>query len=136
MTKGTYLILMKLPNCLKLNIGKQGLFKLHAGYYVYVGSAMGPGGLSKRINRHLKKTKKKHWHIGYLRPYTDIVQIWTNDSGKKLEHEFAQQLHKQEHSKMPVPGFGASDCTCKTHLFYFIEKPKLDAFLNRIKQIH
>jgi len=37
------------------------------GWYVYVGSALGPGGLAAKVGRHLGGRKMCRWHTAYLR---------------------------------------------------------------------
>ena len=41
-------------------------FEIRKGYYVYVGSAMGSGGVAARLKHHSKISKKLHWHLEYL----------------------------------------------------------------------
>lgn len=49
---GTYALLLKLDKQERITVGKLGTFDLPAGYYLYVGSALGPGGLRARLTRH------------------------------------------------------------------------------------
>ena len=51
---GTYALLLKLPKQGQLQVGALGTFAFQAGWYVYVGSAFGPGGLAARVGRHLR----------------------------------------------------------------------------------
>ncbi|MEC7562112.1 MAG: DUF123 domain-containing protein, partial [SAR324 cluster bacterium] len=59
----------------KINIGKQGGFLFPSGLLVYVGSALGAGGLRGRISHHLKINRKCHWHIDYLLQKMPVGQI-------------------------------------------------------------
>ncbi len=59
--KGVYLLVMELPKNTSVMVGKHRLVHFQKGYYVYVGSAL--NGLEQRIERHLRKQKKIHWHI-------------------------------------------------------------------------
>ncbi|WP_418654995.1 hypothetical protein [Anoxybacter fermentans] len=34
----------------------------------------------------------------------------------------------------PISGFGASDCSCPAHLFYFIYRPNMENLLYMIKE--
>jgi Uri superfamily endonuclease len=115
--KGTYLLVMELPKETTVMVGKQGLVHFQKGWYVYVGSAL--NGLTQRIQRHLRKDKKIHWHIDYLLPYTEIVDILYNDNSRRDECTISRLLEKKFTG---IPGFGCSDCTCKSHLFYGIPK--------------
>ena len=60
MSKGTYSLLICLPEEKEIVVGGRKA-SFPAGYYVYVGSAM--GGLDQRIRRHLSREKRKRWHI-------------------------------------------------------------------------
>jgi len=116
--KGTYCLLLKLKKS-KIKIGSLGLINFEKGYYIYIGSAL--NNFEKRIQRHLKKSKKKHWHIDYL----------TTNKNIKIEKVFCKKSEKREECKVakkikkigkPINNFGCSDCKCKSHLFK-INKP-------------
>ena len=119
--KGTYLLLLQLKRNRRIEIGRRKgsspiLFR--AGYYAYVGSAFGPGGLRSRIKRHLWKDKKPVWHIDYLREVAEPVEVWICGGERKMEREWADALIWMEGSQ-PVEGFGNTDDRgSKTHLFY------------------
>src|SRR5665647_2250805 len=66
--KGIYCLIFKNQDC-KFEIGKKVEFSFPAGFYIYVGSALGPGGL-KRVTRHINFSRNKdrspRWHVDYL----------------------------------------------------------------------
>ncbi|PNX47417.1 MAG: endonuclease [Thermoplasmata archaeon M11B2D] len=111
--KGAYLVVMKLDKDTLIQIGKRKVLGFTKGYYVYVGSAL--QGLNQRIRRHLRYEKKTHWHIDYLRPYTEVVAIFYKENIVKEECTIAQALQEYFGS---IPGFGCSDCSCESHLFF------------------
>jgi Uri superfamily endonuclease len=111
--KGTYLLVMTLPEDIAIRVGKQGLIKFQKGYYTYIGSAL--NGLEQRIQRHLRSQKKIHWHIDYLLPHMKIIEILYKENTQKDECRIA---HLFEESFSHVRGFGCSDCACQSHLFY------------------
>lgn len=117
--KGAYLLVFGLKNKERLKVGNLGERIFEKGFYVYVGSAM--NNLTKRINRHLRKNKKLKWHIDYLISKAKDLKIIPVRSFEKLECEIAKELFLI--SQKIIPGFGASDCKCKSHLFYFSENP-------------
>ncbi len=78
--KGSYLLWLFLPRGADLTIGKLGCHHFSRGWYLYCGSAFGPGGLRARIGHHLKHSDKKHWHIDYLKSKATSVR-----SGSVLE---------------------------------------------------
>ena len=110
---GSYILLIKLPEEKTINIGSRQRVRFHCGYYAYVGSAM--GGFKARLNRHLKRDKKPHWHIDYLLPEASITGIILCQTGERIECTIAQALSRRFES---IPGFGSSDCHCGSHLFF------------------
>ena len=118
--KGIYVIFMYISRDLNLRIGSLGAAVIQKGYYIYIGSAKGPGGLRARIERHLRKQKRIHWHIDYLTSTSEcniyaIVYALTN---KDLESVLSAKLLKEKKCFNPtIRGFGCSDKTSYTHLF-------------------
>lgn len=111
--KGDYLLLIRLSTAREITVGRLGTINFKPGGYVYVGSAL--GGLKNRIERHLRKERKFHWHIDYLLEYAHVDNILTIVTDKSLECDLAEFLGRHFDS---VPHFGSSDCKCKSHLFY------------------
>lgn len=115
--KGSYILLVKLANSRNISTGKLGYISFPRGFYAYIGSAM--KGLEARLARHLRKEKKLHWHIDYLLKEANIRDIILCPGGQKAECSLAQILAKEFQS---IPGFGSSDCKCKSHLYFGNEK--------------
>ncbi len=84
---------------------------------------MGPGGLAARIGRHYRRRKKRHWHIDYLRPVTRMEGVFFVADKLRREHIWAQRLGEAPLSGQPIKGFGATDCSCTAHLYYFAKYP-------------
>ena len=114
---GTYALLLECRQAGALRAGGLGRLHLDPGFYLYIGSAFGPGGLRSRLGRHAARVKKKHWHIDYLRPRTVLAGAWFSTSTTQLEHVWAARVAELSGAKVPFPGFGASDCRCASHLF-------------------
>jgi Uri superfamily endonuclease len=125
--KGAYILVIKLSNNQKIQIGKLGKIFFKKGFYVYIGSSM--NNLEKRINRHLNEDKKFHWHIDYLLKIAIILEIYLKKNTIKEECKIVNIFYKEKIEK--VIGFGCSDCNCKSHLFY----GKKDDILNLISKI-
>jgi len=117
--KGTYILILRLGKPARMRIGKLGVAEFNRGFYAYVGSSFGPGGLGGRINRHQKVKKPCHWHIDYLRRRCQLTDIWTMVSPVRREHDWARVLAETKGASIPIPGFGSSDCNCFSHLVYF-----------------
>jgi len=116
---GTYALLLELEQPAGITIGRLGTSFFPAGYYVYVGSALGSGGLAARLARHGRQNKKLHWHIDYFLVHARIVGIDTDDSGQRLECAWARTMLSRPGAQVVAPRFGASDCTCPSHLIYW-----------------
>jgi sugar fermentation stimulation protein A len=111
--RGAYLLLLRLPEARKVQIGRLGELQADAGWYIYVGSAM--AGLDARLRRHQRRRKKFHWHIDYLRQAAAEVVALPIRSSRRQECDLAADVAALYKSAMPR--FGASDCTCSSHLF-------------------
>ena len=68
---GVYALILEADRCLEVTVGKFGTLDVQPGYYAYIGSALGPGGLAARLKRHFSRDKLLRWHIDYL-----TVQLW------------------------------------------------------------
>jgi len=126
---GTYLLILRSNSKATIEVGKLGKILLKRGYYIYVGSAFGQGGLRARVSRHFRKDKPTHWHIDYLSKFLTPVAVWYTYHQKPLEHKWAKFLSNMR-TITPIPGFGCSDCSCQSHLFYYPKKPDL-VFLSK-----
>ena len=116
---GSYILILHVPDEIRITIGKLGPVTFRKGYYLYVGSAR--TNLQKRIERHLRKRKTFFWHIDYLRDRADRCTALPIRTQTPLEHEIARTLGNI--SDWQIPGFGCSDCSCTTHLFGMHNNP-------------
>jgi Uri superfamily endonuclease len=130
---GTYVLVLYLSHKAYLRVAHLGTHLFRAGYYCYVGSARGPGGLRARLSRHLRQQKKPHWHIDYLLPRAAVVEIWAAPSTERLECLCVQTLLSMPGAEIVVHGFGSSDCRCDTHLVYFSASPSVHDFRGRLR---
>lgn len=120
---GSYVLILYLPEAAFMPVGRLGERGFAAGFYLYVGSARGSGGLRSRLQRHLRQNKTAHWHIDHLRRRAEAVEAWFVESSEPLECRWGAILRAQPGLVIPVPGFGSSDCRCPAHLFYSAEPP-------------
>lgn len=116
----TYLLLIHLVEGVDLKIGNKGYREFKRGYYIYAGSGKRFG--FQRIIRHIKKSKKRKWHIDYLLEKGDIERIWIIFEEKINECKLSELL-SLEKGKILMRKFGSSDCKCASHLFYFKKNP-------------
>ncbi len=120
---GTYALVLVSAAARTIQVGKLGELAVEPGFYVYVGSAAGPGGLRARVARHLRDSKRIHWHIDYLRSVAAVEEVWFTTQAGGTEHRWANALGSMPGASVPLPGFGSSDCRCVSHLFYFSSRP-------------
>jgi Uri superfamily endonuclease len=132
-TPGSYVLIIGLSRDTPISVGRLGLFTFVEGFYCYSGSARGPGGLERRLARHLRQRKKPHWHIDYLLQHAAVVEIWKASSLERLECLSVQALLDLPGAHLPVPGFGSSDCTCGAHLVRPASQPSFGAFSARFR---
>jgi Uri superfamily endonuclease len=129
--KGSYLLVLHLESQQQVAVGRLGRFFFPPGYYVYVGSAQGPGGLLARLGRHLRAGKPLRWHIDYVRQRAAVYGIWAAAGPENREHCWARMLEDADIATVPAPGFGASDCRCTAHLFHFPQPPERIGLFDR-----
>ncbi len=118
---GAYVLQLWVPRSLFVTIGHLGQYQLPAGYYFYVGSARGPGGLRSRVGRHLRGGGPRRWHVDYVRTVAEVQDVFYTVTDKRLECVWSQSLQHLPRAFIPVPHFGSSDCTagCAAHLTAF-----------------
>lgn len=125
---GTYVLVLRSAVRRSVDVGRLGSLIVEPGYYAYVGSALGPGGLRARLGRHLRGRGRARWHIDYLRAHTEPVEAWYCRGPMRREHRWSGALLASLGVVIPLSGFGASDCRCESHLFFFARRPALRDF--------
>ena len=125
-TAAAYLLILWNRRRTVRRVGRLGRVEFEPGFYVYVGS----GGVSvlKRIQRHLRPSKPRRWHVdcltsgpGRMRPVDAYVLPGFS------ECPLAQRLGRR---LATVRGFGSSDCRCAGHLYYAPGLGSLQAAVN------
>ncbi|MFW5747916.1 MAG: DNA/RNA nuclease SfsA [bacterium] len=119
--RGVYLLVLEVLGSY-IRIGGLGDIDFTPGFYVYVGSAA--KNLSQRIARHMRLRKKLRWHIDYLRAASSSVRAYPIRTRRDLECRLASEIGALSDGN--IPGFGSSDCSCRSHLFYFKDNPLSD----------
>lgn len=132
--KGIYVLILSLNNDIDLRVGKIGTIEFRAGYYYYIGSALGQGGF-KRVIRHFRvasgENTTRKWHIDHLLPCSEVISAVLLPAYDRIECKAADAVAKL---CIPIPDFGCSDCECDTHLF-FCEKDITEAIISAGKEI-
>ena len=125
---GTYALILANDSVQVVTVGQLGPLILRPGWYVYVGSAQGPGGLAARVGRHIQIDKKRRRHIDYVRPHAELREVWFTYGTEQIECQWAQTFAAMPKAELPSPRFGASDCRCPSHLIWLPKRPSLAAF--------
>ena len=111
--KTSYQLLIDVTQPLRCAIGLLGIFDFAPGRYSSTGSAK--RNFEARIARHLRRNKALRWHIDYLlmAPGVRIIEV-------KRSRRDECALNRSVRGRIPVAGFGASDCRegCGAHLKY------------------
>jgi Uri superfamily endonuclease len=132
--KGTYILITSVAQARRLQVGSLGRFELIPGYYAYLGSAFGPGGLRARIAHHLASAAEPHWHVDYLLQIASPVEVWFTTGGRKLEQYWAEFLEAAPRFRVPIRRFGSSDYhrSRLSHLFYSRRRPSFRWFQHQM----
>lgn len=123
MDKGTYSLIFQNPAC-SVRVGALGDVAFDAGFHVYVGSALGGGGL-KRLDRHIALAdshgRSPKWHVDYLLCDSRFVLVCAvyAVSTERAECQIAAAFVTGG-----VARFGCSDCGCRSHLFHRAGDPR------------
>jgi len=131
---GTYVAFLYLPRAVAgLRIGDLGTFDFPAGYYAYLGSAFGGGGVRKRTHRHLTTVTPRKWNIDHLKPLGKPVVVWWTHDRAKVEFAWAEILGSMPGASFPAPRFGAADnAKAQAHLVRFARMPSVTDFRRRV----
>jgi len=115
---GSYIVIGRLNDDVQFTSGPFLGQLLICGYYLYSGSAFGPGGLRARITRHLNPDTKKFWHFDHLKANLHFYEILYSSCAKNQECEFILALQEMEVISFPFIKFGSGDCRlgCPAHL--------------------
>ena len=124
--RGTYVLVVQLNRLKRIKVGRLGIITFKSGCYLYTGSALGPGGLSGRIHRHIRPEshKRSHWHINALISRGIITDVWWTMSRQRQECAWGEILSMT--GDRTAPGFGASDCRCAGHLVWLQDAESVD----------
>ncbi|MFQ6673420.1 MAG: DUF123 domain-containing protein [Fidelibacterota bacterium] len=124
--EGTYQLILDIAKETKVTVGALGTFDFSPGTYIYTGRAK--RGLQARLHRHALRRKRRHWHIDYLTTHPGIqllnAAVISRHPGAECTEN--RKLLKNKSNRVPVRGFGSSDCRngCPGHLVQLGALPK------------
>jgi len=132
--KGSYLLFFEMKHAKTIRVGKLTETEFVPGFYAYVGSAFGPGGLHARLRHHLSISERCHWHLDYIRPEMHFLSLWMTEDDESREHDWAGVLLDLPTAEIPVKDLGATDCQCRAHFFRFDQLPTLCEFRKQLRR--
>ncbi len=128
---GVYGILFEISQQLAVPTGRLGERAYAAGWYAYIGSAL--GGISGRIGHHLRTHERPRWHIDHLLPHGEVSAVVVAETHRRVECLLAAFLAQRFDV---VHRFGSSDCRCAGHLFWSEARASLlDAILEAVREV-
>lgn len=138
-TCGIYILVFHLSRRTVITFDRKGSqHSFPPGWYLYVGSACGAGGLCGRLarhQRHIGDRKRFHWHVDYFREHSMLCEIWYCEIvDSAYEHQWGKTLTALVGATVPVPKFGASDCKaqCPSHFFHLSGRPSTSTFREKL----
>jgi len=116
--KGAYALMVRLDAPIEIGMRRAELARLSPGWFVYCGSAKGPGGLRARLRRHFRRDKALHWHVDQLTAVAAQTSAVPVEGGD--ECELVAALLESPRFEIAFAGFGSTDCRmCDSHLLRF-----------------
>ncbi|MHC1680469.1 MAG: DUF123 domain-containing protein [Methanomassiliicoccales archaeon] len=128
---GAYVLVIHLPSPAMICVGSLGEMTLAEGHYLYCGSAQ--AGLMPRLARHMRPSKKMHWHIDSLTCQAMVIGALTFAGTKDMECRLAATVASVPGIEPIGKGFGSSDCGCPTHLFHVRNDAPLSIVLDVLR---
>ncbi len=109
-------------------VGALGETEFPAGWYVYVGSALGSGGFG-RIDRHRAvaagDNDTRHWHIDYRSATRRRRRPGRHDRGRHRMRRRQRVDGPTAEGFDRIDAFGCSDCDCRSHLIHHEQREQL-----------
>ena len=114
-SSGAYQLILRVLRQQTLTVGRLGSIRFARGYYVYTGRAH--AGIKSRLARYVRGPEKPHWHIDYVLPHAELLDIVVYPGQAAYECFLAATLSGIPGARR-IRRFGASDCRCQGHLVY------------------
>ena len=115
---GAYALILRLAHPVRLDLPTIDAAEIPPGWYVYAGSANGPGGVRARLARHFRRDKRRHWHVDRLSVAASDMAALAVAGG--VECDLVARLLQAPMFTMAAVGFGSSDCgRCAGHLLRY-----------------
>jgi len=131
LSRGIYVLVVRVPNEAVVRVGRLGNVQLKPGYYLYVGS--GQISVEKRVSRYFSKIKNPRWHIDYilLSGIALAEKAIMLNLSKSYECKISRFIESM--GGEAISGFGSSDCNCRSHFHRYADP---DVALSRILEVY
>lgn len=131
LSRGIYVLVVRVFNDAVVRVGRLGNIQLKAGYYLYVGS--GQINVEKRVSRYFSKIKNPRWHIDYIlvNGIALAEKAIILNLSKRYECKISRFIESM--GGEAINDFGSSDCNCRSH-FYRYADPAVA--LSRILEVY
>ena len=138
--RGTYTVILKCKEPIRIRFGRLGRANLPTGYYLYTGSALGRGAVSLegRLARHKRRSKRMKWHIDYLTSNSkcQFKRAICLVSSDRLECKINDSLSTKLKVQPILAHLGATDCGCRTHLVRVSQRSGLANLLAQLWTVY
>lgn len=130
---GTYALILRATEQAIVPVNRSGTLLVHVreGFYVYIGSACGSGGLPARLGHHARPALNPVWHVDRLKVAAPLQEAWYSfhDRGIRRECMWSAAVGAMPGATVPLNGVGNTDCRiCPAHLYFFEVRPSLSTF--------
>ncbi len=107
---GIYAVILMIERDVSILTRGGKRFTIPRGVYLYIGSAMGGGGIRGRVERYLNRSGRVFWHIDHLlqRSSVKILGVLYRVYRDPGDHE-SELASKLREIFTGIPGFGCSD---------------------------
>jgi len=118
--RGTYTLVLVCDEGFGVVMGRLGRVWVGAGCCLYTGSALGVGAqsLEGRVERHVRRWKRRRWHVDYLtsNQHCRVTRVVWLISPRRLECAINRAVAEELNARPVLAGAGSSDCECDAHL--------------------
>ncbi|MBL8260369.1 MAG: DUF123 domain-containing protein, partial [Candidatus Competibacteraceae bacterium] len=85
-----------------------------------------------RLRHHRRPAARPRWHIDYLRQRAALKAVWFSHDPLRRECLWAEAARALGGHAPPFR-FGASDCRCSAHLYFFEGRPSFAGFVAALR---
>ncbi|MEM2843249.1 MAG: GIY-YIG nuclease family protein [Candidatus Bathyarchaeia archaeon] len=135
--KGIYTLIINVKKDFKKRVGSLGVIEFKNGIYLYTGSGAGAFiSIEDRLKRHLRRDKRKFWHIDYLLSGEAFATAAVASKSRKESECLINNLLAQYFNGEFLKSFGSSDCKCKAHLIKVNDEKNINKIIESVAWVY